>query len=152
MADVLTREQRSALMSKIRGKGTEPEMIVRRLAHSLGYRFRLHRPDMPGSPDLVFPGQKKAIFVHGCFWHRHNCGRAYAPKTRPEFWSRKFSSNVARDRRVARALRRAGWNVLVVWECQTGSYEPLMRRLAQFLRSSAPDRTSRAPTTSQSRR
>lgn len=151
MADILTRQQRSALMSKIRAKDTKPEMIVRRLAHSLGYRFRLHRRDLPGSPDLIFPSRKKAIFVHGCFWHRHCCGRAYAPKTRAGFWKRKFLANVARDRWAKRALRRAGWKVLVIWECQTLSGESLLRRLARFLDSPASDHISRAPAASSRR-
>lgn len=141
MADTLTRAQRSALMSKIRGKNTQPELRVRGLAHSLGYRFRLHRRDLPGSPDIVFPGLKKAIFVHGCFWHRHGCGRAYTPKTRTEFWTRKFAANVARDTRAQVALQRAGWDVLVIWECQTSSTQRLLGRLSRFLGRSAADRS-----------
>jgi DNA mismatch endonuclease (patch repair protein) len=136
MVDILTRKQRSAMMSRIRGKDTEPEFVVRRLAHSLGFRFRLHRRDLPGSPDLVFPRLKKAIFVHGCFWHRHCCGRAYNPKTRPEFWAQKFSENLRRDKRARLELRRAGWKVLLVWECETFSAERLLPRLLRFLRTS----------------
>jgi DNA mismatch endonuclease (patch repair protein) len=134
MTDFLTRKRRSALMSKIRGKNTRPEMVVRRLLHTLGYRFRLHQRSLPGSPDIVFARVKKVIFVNGCFWHRHNCGRAYSPKTRAGFWAQKFEMNVTRDRRDTLALRRAGWSVLVIWECQTVTPpERLARRLVRFL-------------------
>ena len=144
MVDVLTPEQRSALMSRIRGKDTKPEVVVRRLAFSLGFRFRLHRRDLPGSPDLVFPRLKKVIFVHGCFWHRHGCGRAYTPKTRTDFWTRKLSANVAHDRGVRLELRRAGWAVLAVWECQTSSDKWVLRRLSRFLDTPADQRPTGA--------
>lgn len=121
-------------MSRIRGKDTKPEMIVRRLVHAAGYRYRLHRRDLPGCPDLVFPGRAKVIFVHGCFWHHHRCqyGRP-VPKTRKPFWKKKFEENRDRDRKNRRALRRRGWDVLVVWECQTGDPDKLLDRLQLFL-------------------
>jgi len=121
-------------MSRIRGKDTKPEMIVRRLVHAAGYRYRLHRRDLPGCPDLVFPGRGKVIFVHGCFWHRHRCryGRPM-PSTRKAFWKRKLEANRARDRKNRRALRRQGWDVFVVWECQTKRPDWLLPRLVNFL-------------------
>lgn len=134
LVDRLTAQQRSALMGRIRGKDTHPEMFVRRMAHGLGYRYRLHRKDLPGSPDLVFPGRKKVIFVHGCFWHRHpGCPLAATPKTRPEFWRAKFATNVKRDREAIAALRRAGWDTMVVWECETKNPRKLERRLVRYL-------------------
>ena len=125
---------RSALMSRVKAKGTKPELNVRRLAHGLGYRYRLHRRDLPGSPDLVFPGRRKALFVHGCFWHRHQgCRKTTMPKTRAMFWRRKFDDNVRRDERVIAALRDLGWDVLVVWECETSDENLLRRTLIEFL-------------------
>lgn len=107
--DIVSRQQRSKMMSRIRGKGTKPEMVVRRMAHGLGYRFRLHRRDLPGSPDLVFPRLKLVIFVSGCFWHRHeDCRYAYMPKSNVDFWSRKFENNVIRDRKVMGELEGRG--------------------------------------------
>lgn len=111
---------RSALMGRIRGKNTTPEIVVRRAAHRLGFRFRVHRRDLPGTPDIVFPKYRLVIFVHGCFWHRHEgCRRCTTPKTRIEFWNEKFRKNIERDRRAAEALLIRGWNVLTIWECQT---------------------------------
>lgn len=132
--DKLSPEQRSAVMARIRGRGTEPELIVRRLCHSLGYRFRLHRRDLPGTPDIVFPARRKVIFVHGCWWHRHNChlGRR-APKSRLDYWLPKFARNVARDKQNRTELRRFGWSVLVVWECQTRRRVSLAARVRKFL-------------------
>lgn len=132
--DIVSPERRSAMMSGIRGRNTKPEMIVRKIAHRLGFRFRLHRRDLPGSPDLVFAGRRKIVFVHGCFWHRHpGCRFAYTPKTRPEFWGAKFDSNVARDLRVCGELEAAGWNVLTVWECETADSAQLSQTLLTFL-------------------
>lgn len=118
--DTLTREARSRHMARISGRDTKPELAVRRLVHSMGYRYRLHRRDLPGTPDLVFPSRSKVILVHGCYWHRHECrqGRS-VPSTRTKFWVDKFAANLSRDRRVQRELHQAGWRVLVVWECQT---------------------------------
>lgn len=130
--------KRSAMMARIHGKNTVPEMIVRRILHSAGHRYRLHARDLPGRPDAVFRKRRKAIFVHGCFWHRHqNCKRTTTPKTRTAFWSEKFARNQARDRANENALRRLGWEVLVVWECETKKPESLRRRLEAFLKSSA---------------
>jgi len=106
-------------MAHIAQKGSKPEMIVRRALHAAGYRFRLHRKDLPGSPDLVLPGRRAVVFVHGCFWHRHaGCKRTTTPRTRAAFWAAKFAANEARDARVCAALRRDGWAVHVVWECE----------------------------------
>jgi DNA mismatch endonuclease (patch repair protein) len=130
MTDVLTNEQRSRNMAAIRGKNTKPEMRVRSLLHSLGYRFRLHRKDLPGKPDIVLPKYQTAVFVHGCFWHSHDCryGRVM-PATRPEFWAEKRRRNVERDERMQRELEAAGWRVLTVWECETRMMEALETRL-----------------------
>ncbi len=134
--DILTPDQRSALMSRIRGKDTKPELAVRRVAHALGYRFRLHRRDLPGAPDLVFPRLRKTVFVHGCFWHRHpGCRYAYCPKSHWVFWRKKFSANVARDQNALRMLRGHGWDVLVIWECQTDDISALTRRLLAYLKN-----------------
>src|SRR5438477_9336664 len=103
----------------VKSGDTKPELAVRRLVHALGYRFRLHVRSLPGAPDLVFPRLRKVIFVSGCFWHRHTCGRCRIPSTRRAYWLAKIDRNAARDRRVQRALRRLGWGVMVVWECQT---------------------------------
>lgn len=120
MVDKLTPDRRSWNMSRIRAKDTKPEMVVRSLLHRMGYRFRLHRSDLPGKPDIVLPKYGTVIFVHGCFWHRHkNCLLASTPKTRREFWRRKFTDNVARDDRNRRELEALGWKVMYVWECET---------------------------------
>lgn len=125
---------RSALMARVRGKNTKPELIVRSLAHRLGYRFRLHRAGLPGRPDLVFPGRRKVIFVHGCFWHRHpGCYRTTTPKTRATYWQQKFRDNIERDRKAIAALEKAGWSVLVIWECETEDGTSLAMRLIGFL-------------------
>jgi len=134
--DRLSREQRSRNMARIRSRDTRPELVVRRLVHSMGFRFRLHRQDLPGRPDLVFPSRRKVIFVHGCFWHRHSCRRGKSlPTTRVEFWTRKFEANRQRDDKVRRELRRDGWEVLVVWECQATSsnLQRLANRIRRFL-------------------
>jgi DNA mismatch endonuclease (patch repair protein) len=130
MTDTMTPEKRSALMSKIRGTDTRPEMAVRRMLHAFGYRFRLHRRDLPGSPDVVLPSRRTVLFVHGCFWHRHEgCKRATTPGTRTEFWLDKFSANKARDARNESRLRESGWTVETVWECETLRPEILENRL-----------------------
>jgi len=118
--DVFTPAKRSEVMSRIRGRDTTPELAVRRFLHRSGFRFRLHA-DLPGRPDIVLPRWRTAILVHGCFWHRHaGCRLATTPSTNCEFWTRKFEQNTARDRRTTRALRRAGWKVIVVWQCEIG--------------------------------
>lgn len=117
--DKLDPERRSANMARVRSKDTLPEMRVRRVAHRMGLRFRLHRKDLPGRPDLVFPRYRLAVFVHGCFWHRHSgCSRASTPATRIDFWQAKFDANVARDVRQTTLLSEQGWTVLVLWECE----------------------------------
>ena len=134
MVDRLSPERRSRLMSRVRGKDTTPELVVRRLAHGLGYRFRLHKKTLPGKPDLVFPRLRVAIFVHGCFWHRHRgCPKATMPKSRVEYWAEKFERNVERDARVVRALEEAGWTVHTIWECETKDRDALRHRLSDLL-------------------
>jgi len=120
-------------MSRIRGKNTSPEMIVRKLLHSLGYRFRLHLRDLPGCPDIVLPKHRLLIFVHGCFWHMHSCryGKV-VPKTNAEFWQNKRSGNVKRDRKRIRELQKLDWKVVTVWECETRDIEKLKRKLLRF--------------------
>ncbi len=136
--DSLTPTERSERMSRVRNKNTKPEMKVRRLAHALGYRFRLHSAGLPGRPDLVFPGRRAVIFVHGCFWHRHpspECHLARVPKSRQEFWLAKLQGNSERDARVIASLESDGWRVLTLWECELNNRESerLRERLAQFL-------------------
>ncbi len=132
--DRLTEERRSWNMSRISGKNTSPERTVRSILHRLGYRFRLHSQSLPGKPDIVLPKYRTVILVNGCFWHRHNgCRYAYIPKTRKEFWSRKFSENIERDQRVSFALRMLGWQVLVIWECELLDIEQLRARLDRAL-------------------
>lgn len=120
MVDVVPTHIRSRMMSGIRGKNTKPELVVRKLLYAAGYRFRLHRKDLPGSPDIVMPGRRVAIFVHGCFWHLHQGCRFFKmPATRPEFWKAKLEANAVRDSCAATKLREQGWRVLCVWECST---------------------------------
>jgi DNA mismatch endonuclease, patch repair protein len=134
--DVHTPKQRSGNMAAIKGKHTKPEMIVRRMLHAQGYRYVLHRKQLPGRPDLVFPSRKKVIFVHGCFWHMHECRYgSVVPATRTEFWQTKRGGNVERDRRHQLNLIAQGWSVLVVWECETKRLDPLAERLRSFLGS-----------------
>ena len=131
--DTLTPEQRSALMARIRGVDTKPELFVRRALHGQGYRFRLHGRGLPGKPDIVFKKRKRAVFVHGCFWHRHGCKRTTHPKSRQDYWQDKFAKNVARDRRNSALLADDGWDVFVAWECEIDSDETLLQRLMEFL-------------------
>lgn len=136
MTDTLTPEARSERMSRVRAKNTKPEMIVRRLVHAMGYRYRLHGRNLEGRPDLVFAQRRKVIFVHGCFWHRHpdaNCKLARLPKSRQDFWLPKLESNRRRDERVAAALEVDGWKQMVVWECECGQKEQLKNKLRAFL-------------------
>ncbi|MCP3694842.1 MAG: DNA mismatch endonuclease Vsr [Planctomycetaceae bacterium] len=134
MADVHTRQQRSYNMSRIRGKNTRPEMIVRSLVHRMGFRFRLHAKDLPGKPDLVLPRHRKVILVHGCYWHLHRCryGRV-VPKTNTAFWQEKREGNRKRDRLNRRRLKQQGWEILTVWECHTRNLPRLEETLADFL-------------------
>jgi DNA mismatch endonuclease (patch repair protein) len=133
--DTLTAAERSERMRRVRSKDTKPEMLVRRLVHRMGYRYRLHDRDLPGTPDLVFRSRSKIIFVHGCFWHRHGRRCVYTrwPKSRLDFWKPKLEQNHERDKVVRRELRKLGWKVLVVWECQLKNSEALAERVRAFL-------------------
>lgn len=136
MADTLTKSARSERMSRVRGRDTAPEMIVRRLLHGLGFRYRLHDRRLPGTPDLVFRSRRKAIFVHGCFWHRHpnsNCKLARLPKSKLDFWRPKLEGNRERDLRHQSELDALGWRWMVVWECELGQREQLTNKLLSFL-------------------
>ena len=133
MTDTRTSEQRRRIMKSIGQKNTSPEWTVRRLLHRLGYRFRLHRKDLPGTPDIVLPGRRKAIFVHGCFWHGHDCPKGKLPKSNRDYWVPKIRKNKERDARKERELREAGWNIETVWQCQTKDLEALEARLQKFL-------------------
>ena len=119
MADIFTKGKRSWNMSRIKGKDTKPELLLRSLLHRIGFRFRLHDKNLPGKPDIVLPRYKTVIFVNGCFWHRHSgCRYAYTPKSRQEFWSKKFEATVKRDKEKKEKLKEEGWDVIVVWECE----------------------------------
>ena len=134
LADIVSREKRSAMMAAVRGKDTKPELVVRRLVHRAGYRFRLHRKNLPGAPDLVLPSRRIAIFVHGCFWHGHlGCRYATVPKTRRAFWVGKIKANRLRDARAKRALQKSDWRVIVIWECDTRNAERLREVLLPYL-------------------
>ena len=134
MTDTPVDPVRSRIMRSVRQRKTKPEMVVRRWLHGRGYRFRTNVKGLPGSPDIAFTKRHKAIFVHGCFWHRHpGCRLASTPKTRTEFWETKFAANVERDRRKVEELERAGWEVLTVWECETRDPETLMPRVERFV-------------------
>jgi DNA mismatch endonuclease, patch repair protein len=134
VVDNLSAQQRSYCMSRIRDRDTLPEIIVRRLLHRLGFRFRLHRRELPGCPDIVLPRHRKTVFVHGCFWHSHRCrmGRV-VPKSNQRYWAERRSKNKVRDRRNVRRLRGQGWSVFTVWECWTRQPDLLERRLKAFL-------------------
>jgi len=137
--DTLNPSQRSERMSRIRSENTKPELIVRRLVFSLGYRYRLHQRSLPGCPDLVFPGRRKVVFIHGCFWHQHSdptCRIAHLPKTKEEFWSNKLGKNVERDHKTNEALKASGWSVLTIWECQTKDVVALAGTIKEFLEPS----------------
>jgi DNA mismatch endonuclease, patch repair protein len=124
---------RSENMRAIRGKDTLPEMTVRRLVHKLGYRFRLHRQDLPGTPDLVFPARRKVIFVHGCFWHSHACKTGLVPNSNRDFWLPKLRKNKARDRKNLKALLQQGWDSLVIWQCELQDVRAVHLRIRRFL-------------------
>lgn len=136
MTDKISKDQRSANMRAVRTRNTGPEMRVRQIAHELGYRFRLNLRDLPGKPDLAFPGQRKVIFVHGCFWHQHQgCPRGNAPQSNLSFWQPKLARNKTRDEEQLAAVKKRGWRALVVWECQTKDKKRLAARLRRFLGS-----------------
>ena len=131
---------RSANMARIGARDTGPELAVRRLLHRLGYRYRLHNRQLPGTPDISFPGRRKAVFVHGCFWHRHDgCRRTTTPRTRTAFWKDKFDKNVVRDRTNMMDLSALGWETMVVWECETTDIEALASRLVEFVDGEGED-------------
>ncbi|WP_454018530.1 very short patch repair endonuclease [Azospirillum sp. Marseille-Q6669] len=139
--DRLSTEARSALMARVRSRNTSPEIAVRRLLHSMGYRFRLHRKNLPGSPDLILPKYMIAIFVHGCFWHRHaGCRRCSTPRSNVEFWEEKFRRNVARDARNTQLLGELGWRTVIVWECETKSVSYLRQKLGELLEEGKDER------------
>ncbi|XKH01610.1 DNA mismatch endonuclease Vsr [Marinobacter nauticus] len=132
--DTLTPAERSERMSRVRSRDTKPEMVVRRLVHGMGFRYRLHVDSLPGKPDMVFRFRRAVIFVHGCFWHRHpGCKLARLPKSRREFWRRKLEENRERDQRNEAKLRELGWRVMVVWECELGDLEGTAEKLKGFL-------------------
>ncbi len=132
--DTLDARQRSKRMALVRGKDTKPELLVRRWVHGLGYRYRLHRRDLPGTPDLVFPARRRVIFVHGCFWHRHiDCALARLPKSRIDFWLPKLKGNAERDARNLHELRQLGWGVMTIWECQLSDTARAVSRIKRFL-------------------
>jgi len=142
MTDRISGGCRSANMRAVRAKDTKPELIVRRLAHGMGYRYRLHDRSLPGTPDLVFRSRRSVILVHGCFWHRHKgCARASEPRSNVAFWRPKLARNAARDKKQLRTLRKDGWRTLVIWECETKDGRDLISRLRRFLgRNRAPNR------------
>ncbi|BCN38415.1 very short patch repair endonuclease [Alicycliphilus denitrificans] len=134
LMDIVSPEKRSRMMAGIKGKNTKPELVVRKLVHGMGLRYRLHRKDLPGSPDLVFSRLKKVIFVHGCFWHRHpGCRFAYTPKSNTPFWLEKLEGNMRRDTLTLAALDALGWQVLIVWECEVSDLSALTRKVRLFL-------------------
>ena len=135
MADTRTPAQRSRIMASVGTKNTGPEMAVRRILHRLGLRYRLHARELPGRPDIVFRPRKLAIFVHGCFWHRHGCSKGRAPKSRLEYWAPKLAANAARDAANVQALEDAGWRVLTIWQCETADTHGLAAKLTDFVDS-----------------
>ena len=139
--DIVTSERRSQIMRAIRSKGMKPEIDVRRMVHRLGFRYRLHRSGLPGRPDLVFASRRKVIFVHGCFWHQHEsrrCPDSHRPKSRREYWEGKLERNRARDKRNILDLKRMGWQVLVIWECQLKNPDRVRARVLRFLSGGDP--------------
>lgn len=143
MADVFAPDKRSAVMRAVKSRDTTPEIAVRRVAHAQGLRFRLNRSDLPGKPDLVFPSRRAAIFVHGCFWHGHDCVRgSRMPATNRDYWRAKIGRNMARDRASLAALKKLGWRAVVIWECETRDAERLKRLILRKLHAAPrPKRT-----------
>lgn len=131
--DTRSPAQRRRIMQSVKSKDTAPEQVVRRLLHGKGYRYRLHLKTLAGSPDLVFPGRRKVIFVHGCFWHAHGCSKGLPPKSRLDYWGPKFDANRERDARDVHALETAGWKVLIVWQCEMRALDSLTAKLVGFL-------------------
>jgi DNA mismatch endonuclease, patch repair protein len=133
MADVFSAGKRSWVMARIKGKDTSPERLVRSILHRLGYRFRIHRSDLPGKPDIVMPRHRSVIFVHGCFWHLHTCKRASLPRSNSQFWKDKLTANAERDEVNLTKLEKMGWRTLVIWQCETKKPENLLVKLEEFL-------------------
>ena len=134
MVDVFSPEERSAIMRKVKGKDTKPELVIRSLLHKLGYRFRLHRKDLPGKPDIVLPKFKKVIFVHGCFWHGHKgCKHANRPKSNVSYWNKKIDRNIQRDKTNQSKLKDMGWDSLIIWECEITDAYKLANKICEFL-------------------
>ncbi|MGQ0589831.1 MAG: very short patch repair endonuclease [Sphingosinicella sp.] len=131
--DTRSREQRSRIMASVGTKDTGPELAVRKLLHRLGYRYRLHRKDLPGRPDIVFPGRRLALFVHGCFWHGHDCPKGRLPKSRPEYWAPKIARNLERDAENRRDLGALGWRSATLWQCELKDRESLEDKLRELL-------------------
>ncbi len=136
--DIFPREQRSRIMARIRGRDTGPELLIRSMLHRLGYRFRLHRKDLTGTPDIVFPARRSVVFVNGCFWHGHSCSRGHLPSSNVVFWERKIGKNKRRDHNARKQLRKEGWKVLTVWGCQTKNQDRLLKKLVRFLERTEP--------------
>lgn len=137
LADRITTRRRSENMRRIKSHDTKPEMIVRRLVHAMGYRYRLHQKDLPGRPDMVFSRKRKVIFIHGCFWHQHNrsdCPFSHQPKSNNSYWDTKLSRNVERDKNVRQKLEELGWEVLIIWECEIKKSLELSNKLSNFLK------------------
>ena len=134
MPDIVSKQKRSWMMSRVRDRDTKPEKLVRSTLHNMGFRFRLHKRDLPGKPDIVFPGRKKAIFVHGCFWHQHEgCPRSARPASNQSFWDSKLDENTKRDIRQIEQLWNLDWEILIIWECETEKKSILLPKLSQFL-------------------
>lgn len=138
MPDIFSKEQRSKIMSRVSGKNTKIEMEIRHIIYKMGYRYRLHVRNLPGCPDIVMPKHKKVIFVNGCFWHGHlGCGRSKRPSTNTVFWNRKIESNISRDKIITKKLKEAGWDVLVIWQCQIRDKELVEKTLRSFIEQKA---------------
>ena len=143
MVDHLTREQRSENMRAVRSKNTAPEILARKAAHRLGFRFRLHRTDLPGSPDIVLQKYRAAVFVHGCFWHGHGCSRSKLPQTNIRFWTEKIEKNKLRDEKAEAALRKSGWRVLTLWQCELRSLDMALSRFSVVMKRLTGGRAKR---------
>lgn len=144
MADVFTKEERSRIMSKVKGRDTKPEKKVRSMLHKLGFRFRINEKKLPGKPDIVLPRHRKVVFVHGCFWHGHKkCKRGSRPTSNVRFWTKKINGNIARDATVRRKLKRAGWKSLVIWTCQIKDEVKLKERLECFMSEGRDEKKDR---------
>ncbi len=134
MSDIFTKDKRSKIMSSIKNKDTRPELAVRSLLHRMGHRFRLHQKDLPGKPDIILKKHKTVVFVHGCYWHRHNCKRGQSmPSSNKEFWQRKFRGTIERDKKVQEQLKKLDWNVGVIWQCELKTQSDTVKKLENIL-------------------